>query len=51
VVLKHAASFRLYFAGARFGFLTNVYNLHHLLVVKPDNCDSGMPLSRRDWYA
>lgn len=44
-------TFRLYFAGARFGFLTNVYNLHHLLVVKPDNCDSGMPLSRRDWYA
>lgn len=43
-------TFRLYLAGARFGFLTNIYNLHHLLLVKPDNHESHMPLSRRDWY-
>ncbi len=43
-------TFRLYFAAARMGFLTNVYNLHHLLVIKPDGNDSHVPLSRRDWY-
>jgi cyclopropane-fatty-acyl-phospholipid synthase len=43
-------TFRLYLAGARMGFLTNVYNLHHLLVIKPDKFDSQVPLSRRDWY-
>lgn len=44
-------TFRLYFAGAKLGFLNNVYNLHHLLLVKPDGTSSRVPLSRRDWYA
>jgi len=44
-------SYRFYFAGAMHGFQTNVYNLHHMLFVKPDNGRSGMPMSRADWYA
>jgi cyclopropane-fatty-acyl-phospholipid synthase len=43
--------FRLYFAGACFGFQTNVYNLHQTLLVKPEGATSGYPLSREDWYA
>ena len=44
-------TFRLYFATAKYGFLTNVYNLHHMLFVKPDNFASPVPESRRDWYS
>ncbi len=43
-------TFRLYFAGARLGFETNVYNLHHLLVVKPlPDGTSDYPLARSMW--
>jgi len=43
--------FRLYLAGACFGYLKNVYNLHHTLFVKPDtSAASGYPLTREDWY-
>jgi cyclopropane-fatty-acyl-phospholipid synthase len=38
--------FRLYFAGACYGFRTNVYNLHQMLFVKPDGVSSGMSLAR-----
>ena len=43
-------SFRLYLAGAAWGFNHNVYNLYQILLVKPDACRSGLPLSRGDWY-
>lgn len=43
--------FRFYFAGALHGFQSNVYNLHHILLVKPDRGQSGLPMSRKDWYA
>jgi len=44
-------SFRLYLGGgAPWGFINNVYNLHQILLIKPDHCQSGLPLSRNDWY-
>ena len=44
--------FRIYFAAACYGFLTNVYNLHQVLVSKPDgDCVSGLPRTRNDWYS
>jgi cyclopropane-fatty-acyl-phospholipid synthase len=42
--------FRLYFAGACFGYHNNVYNLHQTLFVKPAGAASGYPLGRGDWY-
>jgi cyclopropane-fatty-acyl-phospholipid synthase len=42
--------FRLYLAGAAWGFEMNVYNLYQLLLVKPDGTHSGLPLARSDWY-
>jgi len=43
-------TFRLYLAGARYGFTTGVYNLYQALLVKPDRGASGLPLTRADWY-
>jgi cyclopropane-fatty-acyl-phospholipid synthase len=43
--------FRLYLAGARQGFLSGSYNLHQTLLVKPADGQSGLPLTRSDWYA
>ena len=42
--------FRLYLAGAAYGFDTTVHNLHQVLLVRPDRGVSGIPLSRADWY-
>jgi cyclopropane-fatty-acyl-phospholipid synthase len=42
--------FRLYLAGAAFDFEKGIYNLHQVLLVKPDGNRSGLPLSRADWY-
>ena len=42
--------FRLYFAGACYGYLTNIYHLHHFLFVKPDPNASGWPRGREEWY-
>jgi cyclopropane-fatty-acyl-phospholipid synthase len=43
--------FRIYFAAACYGFLANVYNLHQVLLSNPDDqCQSGMPMNRTDWY-
>jgi cyclopropane-fatty-acyl-phospholipid synthase len=42
--------FKLYIAGACFGYINNVYNLHQTLVVKPNAGASGYPLSRENWY-
>jgi cyclopropane-fatty-acyl-phospholipid synthase len=41
---------KLYLAGAMVGFEDNVYNLHHTLLVKPNNGASGFPFGRSDWY-
>lgn len=42
--------FRIYLAGAALGFQNGTYNLHQTLLVKPNQGDSGMPLTRADWY-
>ena len=39
-------TFRMYIAGARHGYVTATYNLHHALFVKPDQGKSGFPLTR-----
>ncbi|HEY3886324.1 MAG TPA: cyclopropane-fatty-acyl-phospholipid synthase family protein, partial [Vicinamibacterales bacterium] len=41
---------RVYLAGSRHGFDTGAYNLYQYLLVKPDEGQSGTPLTRRDWY-
>jgi cyclopropane-fatty-acyl-phospholipid synthase len=54
IALTDAASyqtFRLYFGAAKYGYETNIYNLHHMLFVKPDGNASPVPESRHDWYA
>jgi len=43
--------FRLYMAGAVHGFETGVNNLHQVLLAKPNEGRSGLPLTRADWYA
>jgi len=43
--------FRLYMAGAKFGYLAGAYNLHQTLLAKPDQGVTGLPLTRADWYA
>jgi cyclopropane-fatty-acyl-phospholipid synthase len=42
--------FRLYLAGAAFDFEKGIYNLHQVLLAKPDGGRSGLPLGRADWY-
>jgi cyclopropane-fatty-acyl-phospholipid synthase len=42
--------FRLYLAGAAFDFEQGIYNLHQVLLAKPDDGRSGLPLARADWY-
>jgi cyclopropane-fatty-acyl-phospholipid synthase len=45
-------AFRLYLAGAKHGFLSNLFNLYQILYVKPDATGvSPVPPSRRDWFA
>lgn len=42
---------RLYMAAAEYAFRSNRTNLYHTLLVKPLHGESGMPLTRADWYA
>jgi cyclopropane-fatty-acyl-phospholipid synthase len=42
---------RLYMAGSAHGFKVGRINLYQALLVKPEGNDSGMPLTRADWYA
>jgi cyclopropane-fatty-acyl-phospholipid synthase len=42
---------RLYMAGARYSFRRNRLNLYQILLAKPDQGRSGLPLHRGDWYA
>ena len=41
---------RLYMAAAAHGFRSARMNLYHTLFAKPANGESGMPLTRDDWY-
>lgn len=41
---------RLYMAASAHGFHLNRMNLYQLLLVKPLHGESGMPLTRADWY-
>ena len=41
---------RLYMAGSAHGFRTGRMNLYHTLMSKDRDGDSGMPLTRSDWY-
>lgn len=42
--------FRLYLAGAMVGMRNGVYNLHQSVLAKPVNGETGLPLTREDWY-
>jgi len=43
--------YRIYMAGATLGFDSGTYHLNQTLMSKPDQCRSGLPLTRTDWYA
>jgi cyclopropane-fatty-acyl-phospholipid synthase len=42
--------FRLYLAGSAHGFETNRISVFQSLLVKPERGESGLPLTREDWY-
>ena len=41
---------RLYMAGAAHGFRTGRLNVYQTLLARPRHGDSGLPLTREDWY-
>jgi cyclopropane-fatty-acyl-phospholipid synthase len=41
---------RLYMSGSAHGFGTGRLNIYQMLLAKPDRGESGLPLSRADWY-
>lgn len=43
-------TWRLYMAGSAYAFRTGRVNLYQILFAKPQNGNSGMPLTRNDWY-
>jgi cyclopropane-fatty-acyl-phospholipid synthase len=52
--LTHETTYRiwrLFMAGAVDGFRAARVNLYQTLLVKPDRGDSGLPLTRADWYS
>ncbi len=42
---------RLYMSGSAHGFTTGRLNVYQTLLSKPDRGESGLPLTRDDWYA
>ena len=42
--------FRLYLAGSAYGFRCGRLNIYQTLLVKPERGQSGLPLTRTDWY-
>ena len=42
---------RLYLYGAAYRFRVGATNVYQALLAKPDSGRSGLPLTRRDWYA
>ena len=47
----HYRIWRLYMAGSAHAMATGRLNLFQLLLAKPDRGQSGLPLTREDWYA
>jgi len=43
-------TWRLYMAGAAHGFRTGRLNVYQTLLAKPLHGESGLPLTREDWY-
>ena len=43
-------TWRLYMAGSAHGFQTGRLNLYQIVLAKPVNGHSGLPLTRDDWY-
>ena len=41
---------RLYMSGSAHAFQTGLNNIYQTLLAKPDRGDSGLPLTRADWY-
>ncbi|NOZ48703.1 MAG: class I SAM-dependent methyltransferase [Chloroflexi bacterium] len=41
---------RLYMSGSAYGFWQGSLNVYQTLLAKPDHGDSGLPLTRDDWY-
>jgi cyclopropane-fatty-acyl-phospholipid synthase len=41
---------QLFMSGSAHGFATGTLNVYQLLMVKPDDGRSGLPLTRADWY-
>jgi len=44
-------AWRLMFEGSAYRFQTSRYNVYQALLAKPDRGNSGLPLTRADWYA
>ena len=42
--------FRIFFAGASYGFKSTIYNLYQVVAAKAGADFSGLPLTRTDWY-
>jgi cyclopropane-fatty-acyl-phospholipid synthase len=42
---------RLYMAGSVHGFRTGRINVYQALLIRPDRGESGLPLTRADWYS
>jgi cyclopropane-fatty-acyl-phospholipid synthase len=42
---------RLYMAGSAHGFRTGRINVYQALLIRPDRGESGLPLTRADWYS
>ena len=42
---------RLFMSGSAYGFQVGRLNIYQTLLVKPNQGDSGLPLTRADWYA
>jgi len=42
---------RLYMSGSAHGFRTGRINVYQTLLARPDRGESGLPLTRSDWYA
>jgi len=41
---------RLFLPGSAYGFATGPLNVYQALLLKPDEGQSGLPLTRGDWY-
>ncbi len=42
---------RLFMSGSAYGFKVGLHNVYQALLIKSGQCESGLPLTRDDWYA